>query len=109
VAKDVTYERILDARSEPQNWLTYYGAYDGQRYSPLDQINKENVKKLSPAWVFQSGSQGLHAGPSTYAFEAAPVIVDGVMFVSGWDGWLWALDAKTSTRSRSIPRSAAAT
>ena len=48
VAKGVTYERILDARSEPQNWLTYYGAYDGQRYSPLDQINRENVKKLAP-------------------------------------------------------------
>ena len=36
-------------RSEPENWLTYYGAYDGQRYSPLDQINKENVKQLTPA------------------------------------------------------------
>jgi alcohol dehydrogenase (cytochrome c) len=46
VAKGVTYERILDARSEPHNWLTYYGAYDGQRYSPLDQINASNVKDL---------------------------------------------------------------
>ena len=45
VTEGVTYERILNARSEPQNWLTYYGAYDGQRYSPLDQINKENVKR----------------------------------------------------------------
>ena len=31
VATGVTYERILNARDEPQNWLTYYGAYDGQR------------------------------------------------------------------------------
>ncbi|MCW2577472.1 MAG: PQQ-dependent dehydrogenase, methanol/ethanol family, partial [Modestobacter sp.] len=52
VAQDVTYERILDARSEPQNWLTYYGAYDGQRYSPLDQINTENITRVTPAWVF---------------------------------------------------------
>ena len=44
VAKGVTYERILNARDEPQNWLTYYGAYDGQRYSPLDQISASNVK-----------------------------------------------------------------
>ncbi|HVD45509.1 MAG TPA: PQQ-binding-like beta-propeller repeat protein, partial [Rubrobacter sp.] len=96
VAKDVTYERILDAREgEPHNWITYYGAYDGKRYSLLDQINKDNVKRLTPAFVFQSGSQGLHAGPSTYAFEAAPLVVDGVMFVSGWDGFLWCLDAKT--------------
>ncbi|MGE3414362.1 MAG: PQQ-dependent dehydrogenase, methanol/ethanol family [Dehalococcoidia bacterium] len=95
VVRDVTYERILNAREEPQNWLTYYGAYDGQRYSPLDQINTENVKRLLPAWVFQAGTTGLIAGASTYSFEAAPIVVDGVMFVSGWDGWLWALNATT--------------
>src|SRR5918992_5670979 len=95
VTKGVTYERILNAREEPQNWLTYYGAYNGQRYSPLDQINKQNVKRLAPAWVFQAGSTGLHAGKSTYSFEAAPIVVDGVMFVSGWDGWVWAIDART--------------
>ena len=93
--QNVTYERILRARSEPQNWLTYYGAYDGQRYSPLEQINTENVRRLSPAWVFQCGPAGLEAGASTYAFEAAPIVVDGVMYVTGWDGWVWALDART--------------
>jgi alcohol dehydrogenase (cytochrome c) len=94
VAKGVNYDRILNARSEPHNWLTYYGAYDGQRYSPLDKINKENVRRLSPAWVFQAGSVGLHSGKSTYSFEASPLVVDGVMFVSGWDGWVWAIDAR---------------
>jgi alcohol dehydrogenase (cytochrome c) len=95
VVSGVTYERILNARSEPENWLTYYGAYNGQRYSPLDQINTENVKRIGPAWMFQAGTSGMIAGASTYAFEAAPIVVDGVMFLSGWDGWLWALDAKT--------------
>jgi len=97
VVAGVTYERILNARDEPQNWLTYYGAYNGQRYSPLDQINTENVKRLLPAWVFQAGTTGLIAGASTYSFEATPIVVDGVMFLSGWDGWVWALDAKTGT------------
>ena len=116
MARNVTYERILRARSEPQNWLTYYGAYDGQRYSPLEQINTENVRRLKPEWVFQCGSAGLQAGATTYAFEAAPIVVDGVMYVTGWDGWVWALDAATgrncggtSTRSRSMCRCAAAT
>jgi alcohol dehydrogenase (cytochrome c) len=95
VAQGVTYERILDARSESQNWLTYYGAYDGQRYSLLDQVNTENVTQLKVAWVFSFAPQSLHAGQSTYAFENAPIIVDGVMYVTGWDGWVWALDAKT--------------
>jgi alcohol dehydrogenase (cytochrome c) len=95
VVSNVTYERILNARSEPQNWLTYYGAYNGQRYSPLDQINTENVKRIGPAWVFQAGTTGIIAGASTYSFEAAPIVVDGVMFLAGWDGWVWALNAKT--------------
>jgi alcohol dehydrogenase (cytochrome c) len=95
VAQNIDYERIRNARSEPHNWLTYYGAYDGQRFSPLDQINTDNVKNLAPAWMFQCGSSGLIAGASTYSFEAAPLVVDGVMYVSGWDGWAWALDART--------------
>jgi glucose dehydrogenase len=95
VAKTLTSDRILKARSEPHNWLTYYGAYDGQRYSALDQINAANVKTLRPAWVFQYGVIGLQATPATYSFEAAPIVVDGVMYVSGWDGLVWALDAVT--------------
>jgi alcohol dehydrogenase (cytochrome c) len=95
VAKSVNYDRILKAREEPQNWLTYYGAYDGQRFSPLDQINADNVGKLKPEWVFQCAATGLFSGASTYAFENAPIVVDGIMFVTGWDGFLWALDART--------------
>jgi alcohol dehydrogenase (cytochrome c) len=96
VTDSVNYERIRRARTEePQNWLTYYGAYDGQRYSELDQINAGNVGQLKVAWVFQCGAVGLQAGATTYAFEAAPIVVDGVMYITGWDGWCWALDAVT--------------
>ena len=95
VAATVTAERIARARGEPQNWLTYYGAYDGQRYSTLDQVNTGNVASLRPAWTFQFGPIGVIANPATYSFEAAPIVVDGVMYVSGWDGYLWALDAAT--------------
>ena len=95
VATRVTGDRLVRARSEPQNWLTYYGAYDGQRYSALDQITTANVKNLKLAWQFQAGVIGLIASPATYAFEATPIVVDGVMYVSGWDGYVWALDAAT--------------
>ena len=95
VAQRVTFDRIRASRSEPHNWLTYYGAYDGQRYSALDQINATNVKTLRPAWSFQAGVIGLVATPATYAFEAAPLVIDGVMYVSGFDGYVWALDAAT--------------
>lgn len=95
VVQAVTADRLVRARAEPQNWLTYYGAYDGQRYSTLGEVTVDNVRSLKVAWVFQAGVIGLIANPVTYAFEAAPVVVDGVMFVSGWDGYVWALDAAT--------------
>jgi alcohol dehydrogenase (cytochrome c) len=93
VTRTVTGDRIASARGEPRNWLTYYGAYDGQRFSALDAITTKNVATLETAWVFQAGVIGLQAAPATFAFEAAPIVVDGVMFVSGWDGYVWALDA----------------
>jgi alcohol dehydrogenase (cytochrome c) len=43
--------------------------------------------------VFQAGVIGLVATPASYAFEAAPIVVDGVMYLSGWDGYVWAIDA----------------
>jgi alcohol dehydrogenase (cytochrome c) len=95
VASGVTFSRLVNARSEPHNWLTYYGAYDGQRYSALDQITAANVRTLRPAWTFQAGVMGLVATPATYAFEAAPIVVDGVMYLSGFDGYVWALDAES--------------
>src|SRR4051794_23089005 len=95
VAANVDASRLRAARSEPQNWLTYYGAYDGQRFSALDEINRGNVRNLRPAWQFEFGPIGVIANPATYSFEAAPIVVDGVMYVSGWDGYVWALDAAT--------------
>ena len=55
LAAEVDTKRLIEARSEPQNWLTYGGTYDAWRYSPLDQIDRKNVKDLVPAWIFQTG------------------------------------------------------
>ena len=95
VAAGVTFDRILRARAEPHNWLTYYGAYDGQRFNSLDQINTRNVRDLRPAWTFQFGQFGVQASEGTYSFEAAPIVVDGVMYVTAWDGWVFAANAET--------------
>ena len=63
-AAQVPYERILDAASEPGSWLTYSGTYAAQRYSTLDQITRENVERLQPAWVYQVRS--------SHKFEVSP-------------------------------------
>jgi alcohol dehydrogenase (cytochrome c) len=98
VASAVTFERLVRSASEPQNWLTYYGGYHGQRFSALDQINSNNVRDLKVAWVFQYGGVGLSATPATYAYEAAPIVVDGVMYLTGYDGHIWAINAATGQR-----------
>lgn len=48
-----------------------------------------------PGSAPQAGVIGLVATPATYALEAAPIVIDGVMFLSGWDGYVWALDVET--------------
>ncbi len=82
----VSFNRILNANKEPQNWLTYGGSYSSQRYSTLDQINRENVKNLELKWVFQAKWLD--------PFETTPLVVDGVLYtIQGND--VVALDALT--------------
>ena len=86
----VTYERLLKAPSEPENWMTYSGSYKSWRYSKLDQINRQNVKNLKVAWVYQM--------PVTHRVETPPLVVDGVMYVLGRNDAIVALDAATGQR-----------
>jgi alcohol dehydrogenase (cytochrome c) len=83
----VTYERLVHAVEEPQNWLTYSGTYSGQRHSSLRQITPANVKGLRLSWVFQA--------QSLEKFEATPIVVDGIMYVTQPPNDIVALDAKT--------------
>ncbi|WP_422366857.1 PQQ-dependent methanol/ethanol family dehydrogenase [Pelagibius sp.] len=62
---------------------------DLQRYSPLDTINKSNVKNLVPAWAFSFG------GEKQRGQESQPLIYDGIMYVTGSYSRLFALDAMT--------------
>lgn len=83
----VSSDRLLNAAKEPQNWLTYSGTYSGQRYSALGQIDPSNVKNLEVKWVFQS--------QTTHKFEATPLVVDGIMYLTQPPNDIVALDAKT--------------
>src|SRR2546422_7975116 len=56
--RDVTDDRLANAGSDPANWLMYSRTYNGWRYSPLDQINTGNIKKLVPKWIFAGGVLG---------------------------------------------------
>ncbi|HZJ33879.1 MAG TPA: PQQ-dependent dehydrogenase, methanol/ethanol family [Vicinamibacterales bacterium] len=86
----VTSARIQAAAKEPQNWLTYSGSYNGQRYTTLDQITPANVKNLNLEWVFQVRSLG-----AADKFEATPIVVDGIMYTVSPPNDVVALDAVT--------------
>src|SRR6266566_9661821 len=106
-AADVTYERLLNP--EPQNWLTHHRDYGAQRHSPLEQINKSNIKNLKLLFAVPLG--GKSAGES---IEATPLVDDGFMYMvdswgvvskidvrSGTSGTiLWKMDPKQANQDR---------
>ncbi len=81
------YLRLEQAASEPQNWLTHGGTYDEQRFSPLTQINADNVSDLGLGWYFDLDTQR--------GQEATPIVVDGKMYVSTAWSKVKALNAVT--------------
>ena len=87
LSAQVTFDRLLNASKEPQNWLTYSGTMMSQRYSALDQITPQNVKNLELKWVFQARS--------LEKFEATPLVVDGVMYTVQAPNDIVALDPVT--------------
>ena len=68
-----------------ENWVTYGGDYASWRYSPLDQINTENVHKLVPVWVRNI--------PGANRLETTPLVYDGVMYATNTNE-VYALDAR---------------
>ena len=83
----VSFDRILQADKEPQNWLTYSGGFQSQRYSALSEINPENVKNLELQWVYQARS--------LEKFEATSLVVDGILYTVQAPNDVLALDAVT--------------
>jgi alcohol dehydrogenase (cytochrome c) len=83
----VSFDRILAANDEPQNWLTYSGSNLSQRYSQLKQVTPKNAKNLELQWVWQSRS--------LEKFEATSLVVDGVLYTIQNPNDVVALDAIT--------------
>src|SRR5437870_9763843 len=78
----VTQQMLLNP--SPDDWLMFSRTYDAQRFSPLNQVNKQTVNQLGLAW-----SRGLGAGQT----ETIPTVYKGVMYVNVPGGAIQALDA----------------
>src|SRR5437870_3558069 len=84
---EITNKDLLDGLANPARWLTHSGDYTGARFSPLTQITAANVGQLAPQWMFQTNVVN--------KFEATPIVVDGVLYVTGALNHAWAIDART--------------
>ena len=100
MAAAVTYERLRNSDAEPQNWMHYWGNYQGTHYSALTQLTRDNVSQLQVRWSIKF--------PGTSNLETEPLVIDSVMYTSGQPGTVLALDAKTGreiwrfTRQRKV-------
>lgn len=64
---------VAPGTEDPNNWPQYHRTSNGWRYSPLDQINKENIGHLHVAWINQ-------AGDLTGGMQETPLAIDGVIY-----------------------------
>src|SRR5205085_11116300 len=71
-------------------WLTFSGSYTGQRHSPLTQVTPKNVAALMPGWIFQTDIPGLPGR----GIETSPIVVDGILYVTGNNNQAWAVNAR---------------
>jgi len=82
-AQDLDPQKLLQPPTD--TWATYNGDYTGRRYSPLAQINRENVSSLVLAWAFQTHARSL---------QSMPLEVNGILYISGGNE-IWAVDGRT--------------
>src|SRR5215467_8347891 len=74
LAAEVTPDRLINADKEPHNWLMNHRTYDAQRYSPLDKINKNNVKSLKLAYAVALGGTSANEN-----LQSTPLAEDGYL------------------------------
>ena len=87
--RSASTDELSKATTGGNNWLTFGGALNNQRYSTLNQINSGNVADLKGSWMTRLGSgRGFK-----YKFEADPIVIDGVMYLATGNDDVFALDA----------------
>eukprot|EP01030_Chromulinospumella_sphaerica_P023023 gene23023-23030_t len=89
---EVSSAMLKNAATNTSSVLSFGLGSEGQRYSPLTQVNSKNVAKLVPAWSFSFG------GEKQRGQESQPVIHNGKMFVTASYSRIFAIDMKTGQK-----------
>jgi alcohol dehydrogenase (cytochrome c) len=96
---EVTPQRLVNTDKEPQNWLMNHRTYDGQRFSPLARINKDNVKGLKLAYAVPLGG-----GAGNEWVQATPLAEDGFLYITDSWGVLYKIDGTSGDVGRIVWR-----
>ncbi len=87
MAANVSQDRLLNAVNEPGQWMMVGGTYDERHYSPLDEIDRDNVNELGLAWYADYDIN--------LSQQGTPLYIDGVIYVSTAWSMVNAFDART--------------
>ena len=91
LAAETTYQRLLNARAEPQNWLMRMGSYDNWNYSTLDRINKGNVANLKVKFMAAISDPSRPSKGNQYF---TPLVEDGFLYVGNQYQQYWKFDVR---------------
>src|ERR1700730_14662275 len=98
---DAQSEKKIKKQKPNTDWPAYGNDAGGSRYSSLTQINSQNVKRLKLAWTHQTGELKTYEGTKVIekaAFEATPIMVDGVLYFSTPTCRVFAIDPGTGIK-----------
>jgi alcohol dehydrogenase (cytochrome c) len=98
-AAEVTFERLVNADREPQNWLMNHRTYDAQRYSPVARITRSNVKNLRLAYAVALGGTSVNEN-----LESTPLAEDGFLYIVDQWGALYKIDGRSGEAGRILWR-----
>lgn len=90
ITEAIDDQAIIQADNNQEDWLTYGGNYAETRYRTLDQINKTNLNELGLAWAVDLGTKR--------GIQATPLVVDGIMFLTGPWSIVYAIDVRSGKR-----------
>ncbi|WP_417356050.1 glucose/quinate/shikimate family membrane-bound PQQ-dependent dehydrogenase [Gallaecimonas pentaromativorans] len=89
---------VVDTEVADGDWSAYGRTQEGQRYSPLKQINADNVHELKQAWVFRTGDMKRASDPGEITDEVTPLKVGNTLYLCTPHQMLFALDAATGQK-----------
>ncbi len=88
----IGFDRLRADEANGDDWLSYSGGYRSERFSPLSQVDRDNVARLKVIWAYQMQPTDV---PGAGLQESTPLVADGILYLTESPSSVSALDART--------------